>query len=55
MSGILQKCSLAPTISNDNVLRSSSKGAAIFTLSGDALKGLVAVLLAQWATNHYKN
>jgi acyl phosphate:glycerol-3-phosphate acyltransferase len=37
-----------------NVLRSGSKGAAIFTLLGDALKGLVAVLLAQWATNQYQ-
>ena len=37
-----------------NVLRSGSKGAAIFTLLGDALKGLAAVLLAQWATNHYQ-
>ena len=32
-----------------NVLRSGHKGAALFTLIGDALKGLVAVLLARWA------
>jgi acyl phosphate:glycerol-3-phosphate acyltransferase len=37
-----------------NVLRSGSKGAAIFTLLGDALKGLAAVLLAQWATQQYQ-
>jgi acyl phosphate:glycerol-3-phosphate acyltransferase len=37
-----------------NVLRSGSKGAAIFTLMGDALKGLAAVLLAQWVTQHYQ-
>lgn len=30
-----------------NVLRSGNKGAALFTLLGDALKGAVAVLLAQ--------
>lgn len=32
-----------------NVLRSGNKGAALFTLIGDALKGLAAVLLARWA------
>jgi acyl phosphate:glycerol-3-phosphate acyltransferase len=37
-----------------NVLRSGSKGAALFTLLGDAVKGLVAVLLAQWATQQYQ-
>ncbi len=37
-----------------NVLRSGSKGAAVFTLLGDALKGLAAVLLAQWATHQYQ-
>jgi acyl phosphate:glycerol-3-phosphate acyltransferase len=37
-----------------NVLRSGSKGAAIFTLVGDTFKGLAAVLLAQWATNQYQ-
>lgn len=31
-----------------NVLRSGNKTAALLTLSGDALKGLVAVWLAQW-------
>lgn len=31
-----------------NVLRSGQKKAAAFTLLGDALKGLVAVLLAKW-------
>jgi glycerol-3-phosphate acyltransferase PlsY len=31
-----------------NVLRSGSKKAAILTLLGDALKGVVAVLLAKW-------
>jgi acyl phosphate:glycerol-3-phosphate acyltransferase len=36
-----------------NVLRSGHKGAALFTLLGDAAKGLVAVLLARWATGHY--
>jgi acyl phosphate:glycerol-3-phosphate acyltransferase len=36
-----------------NVLRSGHKGAALFTLIGDAAKGLVAVLLAHWATRHY--
>ena len=33
-----------------NVLRSGRKSVAALTLLGDALKGAVAVLLAQWAT-----
>lgn len=33
-----------------NVLRSGRKGVAALTLLGDALKGVVAVLLAHWAT-----
>jgi glycerol-3-phosphate acyltransferase PlsY len=33
-----------------NVLRSGRKAVAALTLLGDALKGAVAVLLAQWAT-----
>ncbi len=33
-----------------NVLRSGRKAAAALTLMGDALKGVVAVLLAHWAT-----
>lgn len=36
-----------------NVLRSGRKAAAVLTLLGDALKGAVAVLLAQWATRQY--
>jgi len=36
-----------------NVLRSGRKAAAVLTLLGDALKGAVAVLLAQWAARHY--
>lgn len=36
-----------------NVLRSGRKAAAILTLLGDALKGVAAVLLAQWATSRY--
>ena len=31
-----------------NVLRTGNKKAAVLTLAGDGLKGLVAVLLAQW-------
>ncbi|MFZ5474160.1 MAG: glycerol-3-phosphate 1-O-acyltransferase PlsY, partial [Pseudomonadota bacterium] len=33
-----------------NVLRTGRKSAAALTLLGDALKGVVAVLLARWAT-----
>ncbi len=33
-----------------NVLRTGKKSAAALTLLGDALKGVVAVLLAKWAT-----
>jgi glycerol-3-phosphate acyltransferase PlsY len=36
-----------------NVLRSGRKVAAVLTLLGDALKGAVAVMLAQWATHKY--
>ena len=36
-----------------NVLRSGRKAVAALTLLGDALKGVVAVLLAKWATAHY--
>lgn len=36
-----------------NVLRSGRKAVAVLTLLGDALKGVVAVLLARWATQHY--
>jgi len=36
-----------------NVLRSGRKAAAALTLIGDALKGVVAVLLAHWATARY--
>ena len=36
-----------------NMLRTGRKSAAAFTLVGDALKGAVAVWLAQWATSHY--
>ena len=36
-----------------NVLRSGRKKAATFTLLGDALKGLVAVLLARWLQSHF--
>jgi len=33
-----------------NVMRSGRKAAAVLTLLGDALKGVAAVLLVQWAT-----
>jgi glycerol-3-phosphate acyltransferase PlsY len=36
-----------------NMLRTGKKSAAVLTLLGDALKGSVAVLLAQWATTAY--
>ncbi|HNQ04412.1 MAG TPA: glycerol-3-phosphate 1-O-acyltransferase PlsY [Thiobacillaceae bacterium] len=36
-----------------NMLRTGRKGAAALTLLGDALKGAVAVWLAQWATVHF--
>lgn len=36
-----------------NVLRSGRKAVAALTLLGDALKGVVAVLLAKWATVEY--
>jgi acyl phosphate:glycerol-3-phosphate acyltransferase len=36
-----------------NMLRTGRKSAAALTLIGDALKGSVAVILAQWATNAY--
>ena len=36
-----------------NVLRSGRKKAAALTLLGDALKGLVAVLLARWLQSHF--
>lgn len=36
-----------------NMLRTGKKSAAALTLLGDALKGAVAVLLAQWATTTY--
>lgn len=36
-----------------NMLRTGKKSAAALTLLGDALKGAVAVLLAQWATTAY--
>lgn len=36
-----------------NVLRSGRKAAAVLTLLGDALKGAVAVLLAQWAMRRF--
>ena len=36
-----------------NMLRTGRKSAAALTLIGDALKGYVAVWLAQWATTHY--
>ena len=36
-----------------NVLRSGHKKAAALTLLGDALKGLVAVLLARWLQSHF--
>jgi glycerol-3-phosphate acyltransferase PlsY len=36
-----------------NVLRSGRKAVAALTLLGDALKGVVAVLLAKWATIAY--
>lgn len=36
-----------------NVLRSGRKAVAALTLVGDALKGVVAVLLAKWATSAY--
>lgn len=36
-----------------NVLRSGRKAVAALTLLGDALKGVVAVLLARWATAAY--
>ena len=34
-----------------NVLRIAGKKAAILTLTGDSLKGLIPVLIAQWLTN----
>jgi glycerol-3-phosphate acyltransferase PlsY len=37
-----------------NVLRTGRKSAAVLTLMGDALKGAVAVLLAQWATRQFE-
>ncbi len=36
-----------------NMLRTGHKPAAALTLLGDALKGAIAVWLAQWATTHY--
>lgn len=36
-----------------NMLRTGRKSAAALTLLGDALKGALAVWLAQWATGHY--
>ncbi len=36
-----------------NMLRTGKKSAAALTLIGDALKGYVAVILAQWATETY--
>ena len=36
-----------------NMLRTGKKSAAALTLVGDALKGAVAVILAQWATLSY--
>jgi glycerol-3-phosphate acyltransferase PlsY len=36
-----------------NMLRTGKKSAAALTLIGDALKGYVAVILAQWATTTY--
>jgi glycerol-3-phosphate acyltransferase PlsY len=36
-----------------NMLRTGKKSAAALTLFGDALKGAVAVWLAQWATDRY--
>lgn len=36
-----------------NMLRTGRKSAAALTLLGDALKGYLAVLLAQWASAHY--
>jgi len=36
-----------------NVLRSGRKKAAALTLLGDALKGLVAVLLVRWLQSHF--
>ncbi len=36
-----------------NVMRSGRKAAAVLTLIGDALKGVLAVMLAKWATNEY--
>jgi glycerol-3-phosphate acyltransferase PlsY len=36
-----------------NMLRTGKKSAAALTLVGDALKGYVAVILAQWATASY--
>jgi len=36
-----------------NMLRTGRKSAAALTLLGDALKGFVAVLVAQWATRTY--
>ena len=37
-----------------NMLRTGRKSAAALTLLGDALKGYVAVWLAQWATAHWE-
>lgn len=36
-----------------NVLRSGRKAVAVLTLLGDALKGVVAVMVAKWATAQY--
>ena len=36
-----------------NMLRTGRKSAAVLTLLGDALKGYLAVWLAQWATQHW--
>ncbi len=36
-----------------NVLRTGNKKAAVYTLLGDMLKGVVAVLLAQYAVRHW--
>ena len=36
-----------------NMLRTGRKSAAVLTLLGDALKGTVAVLIANWATDRY--
>ena len=36
-----------------NVLRSGNKAAAVLTLAGDALKGWLAVFLAQWYGPRY--